>query len=37
MIGLSSCNTIGGAGKDIRAAGHDVTKAAMKVQQNISN
>ena len=34
---LSSCNTIKGAGQDVSAAGHDVTKAASTVERKISN
>jgi len=34
---FTGCNTIGGAGKDLSAAGHDVTKAARKVQKSITN
>ena len=37
LAGFTSCNTIGGAGKDMSAAGHDVTKAANKVQKKMAN
>lgn len=36
-LSLSSCNTIKGAGQDVSAAGHDVTKAASTVERKISN
>ena len=32
---MTGCNTISGAGKDMSAAGHDVTKAANKTQSAI--
>lgn len=32
---MTGCNTISGAGKDMSAAGHDVTKAANKTQAAI--
>lgn len=32
-IALSACNTIGGAGEDVSAAGSAVTKSAEKTKQ----
>jgi entericidin B len=33
--GLSACNTIGGAGKDVSATGNAVTDTAQKVKQGM--
>ena len=35
MLALSACNTISGAGKDVRAAGNAMSNAAQDVQQKI--
>ena len=32
---LSACNTTAGAGQDISATGHDVTKAAVSVKNKL--
>ena len=37
LLNLTACHTISGAGQDVSAAGHDITKAADKVQQKINN
>jgi predicted small secreted protein len=36
-LSLSACHTINGVGQDVSAAGHDVSKAASKVEQKINN
>jgi len=36
-LSLSACHTIKGVGQDVSAAGHDVSKAANKVEQKINN
>ena len=35
MLGLSACNTVSGAGKDLSAAGHDVTGTSSAAQDKI--
>lgn len=35
LIGLTGCNTISGAGKDISAAGEGVTNAAESVKKDL--
>jgi len=34
-LGLSACNTMSGAGKDLSAAGHDVTGGSNAAQNKI--
>ncbi len=34
-LGLSACNTVSGAGKDLSAAGHDVTGTSNATQSKI--
>jgi predicted small secreted protein len=37
MLSLAACNTVHGAGKDVSAVGHDVSRGASAAQQGISN
>jgi predicted small secreted protein len=37
ITGFTGCNTISGAGKDVSAAGQDLTKVANKTQEKINN
>lgn len=37
LAGLTGCNTISGAGKDISAAGEGVSTAAETVKQDLTN
>jgi predicted small secreted protein len=37
ITGLSACNTISGAGRDVSALGHDVSAGANAVQSKIQN
>lgn len=34
-LGLSACNTVSGAGKDLSAAGHDMTGGSTATQNKI--
>jgi predicted small secreted protein len=36
-LSLAACHTVSGVGQDVSAAGHDLSKAANKVEQKISN
>lgn len=36
-LGISACNTISGAGEDIKAAGTAIENAAKKTKDKISN
>ena len=36
-MGLSACNTVSGAGKDVSALGHDTTRAANSSDHAIVN
>ena len=37
MLSLAACNTMHGAGKDVSAVGHDVSRGASAAQQGITN
>ena len=37
MLSLAACNTMHGAGKDVSAVGHDVSRGASAAQQSITN
>ncbi|MEI7962574.1 MAG: entericidin [Verrucomicrobiota bacterium] len=37
ITGLTSCNTISGAGRDVSAVGRDVSAGANAVQRKIQN
>ena len=37
LAGLSACNTIAGAGKDIEAAGETITDTAEDTKEEITN
>jgi predicted small secreted protein len=36
-VSISACNTISGAGEDIKAAGNAIENAAKKTKEKISN
>ncbi|TLU72985.1 entericidin A/B family lipoprotein [Lichenicoccus roseus] len=36
LLGLTACNTISGAGKDVSAAGHDVTHVTDQTQDKVT-
>ena len=36
-LGLTACNTVSGAGKDLSAAGHDVTGTSNATQDKITS
>lgn len=36
-LGVSACNTVAGAGKDVSSVGHDVTNGAGSVKTSIQN
>nr|WP_321986508.1 entericidin [uncultured Lichenicoccus sp.] len=37
MLGLSACNTVAGAGKDVSAVGHDMTGSSTKTQDKVTD
>lgn len=37
MMSLAACNTVHGAGKDVSAVGHDVSRGAAAAQRSIAN
>lgn len=37
MLSLAACNAVHGAGKDVSAVGHDVSRGASAAQQGITN
>lgn len=37
LLGLSACNTIQGAGQDLKSAGEGISDGAHKVKEKISN
>ena len=37
MLSLAGCNAVHGAGKDVSAVGHDVSRGASAAQQGITN
>lgn len=37
MLGLSACNTVAGAGKDVSAVGHDMTGGSTKAQDKVTD
>lgn len=36
-LGLAACNAVHGAGRDVSAIGHDVSRGASATQQSITN
>ncbi|NHN88153.1 entericidin A/B family lipoprotein [Acetobacter sp. LMG 1627] len=37
ILSLAGCNTVHGAGKDVSAVGHNVSRGAEATQQSITN